>query len=135
MRYLLPVSLAYPGLRRDIVRVSVLALLVFGALWDMGGVWAQALPTAPTVPGGASGDTDIIGTFQGFAGSAIGVVILVVAAMVFVVVGWLMIEALINAVSGRGAWGSFFLVGIAGSAAIVFILVLLNQANTIFGTS
>ncbi len=40
----------------------------------------------------------------------------------------------VAAVSGRGAWGSFFIVGVAGSAAIVFILVLLNQANTIFGT-
>ena len=45
---------------------------------------------------------------------------------------WLAIEALINAVGGRGSWATVIVLGLVGAAILVFDLVLLNQANTVF---
>ena len=114
----------------DLVKALLIGLLVYALLWMVGDLYA-ALPAAPTAPAGAAG-SDFIDFFEGYAGSAIATIILIVGALIFVVVAWLAIEALINAVGGRGSWATVIVLGLVGAAILVFDLVLLNQANTVF---
>lgn len=114
----------------DLVKALLIGLLVYVLLWAVGDLYA-ALPAAPTAPSGAAG-SDFIDFFEGYAGSAIATIILIVGSLIFVVVAWLAIEALINAVGGRGSWATVIVLGLVGAAILVFDLVLLNQANTVF---
>ncbi len=122
------------GLRRatvaqDLWRVTVMAILIASLFW-VTGAWAE-LPPAPAAPGGASG-SDFIDFFQGYAGQAVATIILIVGAIIFVVVAWLAIEALMEAVSGKGSWASVIVLGLVGAGVLVFDLFLLNTANTVF---
>ena len=114
----------------DLGKAVLFGLLVVAVLWSASDLYA-ALPAAPTAPSGAAG-SDFIDFFEGYAGSAIATIILIVGALIFVVVAWLAIEALINAVGGRGSWATVIVLGLVGAAVLVFDLVLLNQANTVF---
>jgi integrating conjugative element membrane protein (TIGR03745 family) len=114
----------------DLIKVMLIALLAYPLWWAAGDLYA-ALPAAPTAPSGAAG-SDFIDFFEGYAGRAIATIILIVGALIFVVVAWLAIEALINAVGGRGSWATVIVLGLVGAAVLVFDLVLLNQANTVF---
>ena len=114
----------------DVWRVTLLALLMVSLLWAASGALA-ALPPAPAAPGGASG-SDFIDFFQGYSGQAVATIILIVGAIIFVVVAWLAIEALMDAVSGKGSWASVIVLGLVGAGVLVFDLFLLNTANTVF---
>ncbi|MGH8473324.1 MAG: TIGR03745 family integrating conjugative element membrane protein [Gammaproteobacteria bacterium] len=123
------------GLKRatvaqDLWRVTVMAVLIVSLFWATTGAWAE-LPPAPAAPGGASG-SDFIDFFQGYAGQAVATIILIVGAIIFVVVAWLAIEALMDAVSGKGSWASVIVLGLVGAGVLVFDLFLLNTANTVF---
>ncbi|MGH8651423.1 MAG: TIGR03745 family integrating conjugative element membrane protein [Gammaproteobacteria bacterium] len=123
------------GLKRataaqDLWRVTAMAVLIFGLFWVATGAWAE-LPPAPAAPGGASG-SDFIDFFQGYAGQAVATIILIVGAITFIVVAWLAIEALMDAVSGKGSWASVIVLGLVGAGVLVFDLFLLNTANTVF---
>ena len=117
-------------LASDLWRVTLLALLMVSLLWAASGALA-ALPPAPAAPGGASG-SDFIDFFQGYSGQAVATIILIVGAIIFVVVAWLAIEALMDAVSGKGSWASVIVLGLVGAGVLVFDLFLLNTANTVF---
>lgn len=114
----------------DFWRVTLLAILIYSLFW-MAGLALADLPPAPAAPGGASG-SDFIDFFQGYAGQAIRTIILIVGAIIFVVVAWLAIEALMEAVGGRGSWASVIVLGLIGAGVLVFDLFLLNTANTVF---
>jgi len=123
------------GLKRatpaeDLWRVTVMAVLIVSLLSVATGVWAE-LPPAPAAPGGASG-SDFINFFQGYAGQAVATIILIVGAIIFVVVAWLAIEALMEAVSGKGSWANVIVLGLVGAGVLVFDLFLLNTANSVF---
>lgn len=113
----------------DLVKATLLACVAYALLGAGMNVYG-ALPSAPTAPSGASG-SDFIDFFQGYASSAIGTIILIVGALIFVIVAWLAVEALINAVNNRGSWATVIVLGLVGAAVLVFDLVLLNQANTV----
>ncbi len=114
----------------DLIKAMLIGMLAYPLLWAAGDLYA-ALPAAPTAPSGAAG-SDFIDFFEGYAGSAIATIILIVGSLIFIVVAWLAIEALINAVGGRGSWATVIVLGLVGAAVLVFDLVLLNQANTVF---
>lgn len=125
-----PTSSAGATVQQDLWRVTVMAALIFGLFWVTTGAWA-VLPPAPAAPGGASG-SDFINFFQGYAGQAVATIILIVGAIIFIVVAWLAIEALMEAVSGKGSWASVIVLGLVGAGVLVFDLFLLNTANTVF---
>jgi len=118
-------------LAADLRRMTLIALLMSSLLGYALPALAE-LPPPPTAPGGASG-SDFIDFFQGYAGQAIATIILIVGAIIFVVVAWLAIEALMDAVSGRnGSWATVIVLGLVGAGVLVFDLFLLNTANTVF---
>jgi integrating conjugative element membrane protein (TIGR03745 family) len=117
-------------LAEDLWRVTVFGFLMYSLFWAASGALAE-LPPAPSAPGGASG-SDFIDFFQGYAGQAIATIILIVGAIIFVVVAWLAIEALMDAVSGKGSWANVIVLGLIGAGILVFDLFLLNTANTVF---
>jgi integrating conjugative element membrane protein (TIGR03745 family) len=107
----------------------VFCLLVLLLVWHSAGA---ALPQAPNAPGGGAGGSDFLGFFQGYAGKAIATIILIVGAVIFVVVAWLAIQSLMEAVNGRGSWAGVIILGLVGSGVLVFDLFLLNTASTVF---
>jgi integrating conjugative element membrane protein (TIGR03745 family) len=125
-----PRSTPPPISARDFWRATLAALLAYGLLMAATGAFAD-LPPAPSAPGGASG-SDFIDFFQGYAGQAVATIILIVGAVIFVVVAWLAIEALMEAVSGKGSWATVIVLGLVGAGVLVFDLFLLNTANTVF---
>jgi integrating conjugative element membrane protein (TIGR03745 family) len=124
-----PRSMPSANSARDLWRATLAALLAYGLLIAATGAFAD-LPPAPSAPGGASG-SDFIDFFQGYAGQAVATIILIVGAVIFVVVAWLAIEALM-AVSGKGSWATVIVLGLVGAGVLVFDLFLLNTANTVF---
>ena len=125
-----PRSMPPPISARDFWRAMLAALLAYGLLIAATGAFAD-LPPAPSAPGGATG-SDFIDFFQGYAGQAVATIILIVGAVIFVVVAWLAIEALMEAVSGKGSWATVIVLGLVGAGVLVFNLFLLNTANTVF---
>ncbi|MGH2525013.1 MAG: TIGR03745 family integrating conjugative element membrane protein [Anaerolineales bacterium] len=118
-----------PTRARDLWRATLAAMMLYGLI--AAGPALAELPPAPAAPGGASG-SDFIDFFQGYAGQAVATIILIVGAIIFVVVAWLAIEALMDAVSGKGSWASVIVLGLVGAGVLVFDLFLLNTANTVF---
>ncbi len=125
-----PLTVPHSTLAEDFWRVTLLVMLTYSLFW-MAGPALAALPPAPAAPPAASG-SDFIDFFQGYAGQAIATIILIVGAIIFVVVAWLAIEALMEAVGGRGSWASVIVLGLIGAGVLVFDLFLLNTANTVF---
>jgi integrating conjugative element membrane protein (TIGR03745 family) len=117
-------------LTHAVLRVMWLAVMMYTLFWPDGSALAE-LPPAPTAPGGASG-SDFIDFFQGYSAEAIRTIILIIGTIIFVVVAWLAIEALVEAVSGRGSWATVIILEIVGAGVLVFDLFLLNTANTVF---
>jgi integrating conjugative element membrane protein (TIGR03745 family)/integrating conjugative element protein (TIGR03758 family) len=128
--HMTPRSMPSPISARDFWRATFAALLAYGLLIAATSAFAD-LPPAPSAPGGASG-SDFIDFFQGYAGQAVATIILIVGAVIFVVVAWLAIEALMEAVSGKGSWATVIVLGLVGAGVLVFDLFLLNTANTVF---
>lgn len=91
---------------------------------------AQTLPTVNTPA--AAGTGDFIGVLDALMQQGVTVLIFLVGAAAFVLVGWSVIAKFNECRAGRAEWSEAAVTAGIGAVILVFSTFLLTQANTIF---
>jgi integrating conjugative element membrane protein (TIGR03745 family) len=94
-------------------------------------VVAQSLPDVTTPDGADEGD--FISILEALASQGLTVIIFVVGAAAFLLVGWSVIAKFNECRSGRAEWSEAAVTAGIGAVILVFSTFLLTQANSIFG--
>lgn len=95
--------------------------------------FAQTLPTVVQPTGAAEGD--FITVLQSLASQGLTVIIFVVGAAAFLLVGWSVIAKFNECRAGRAEWSEAAVTAGIGAVILVFSTFLLTQASSVFGTA
>lgn len=94
---------------------------------------AQQLPDVATPEGADEGD--FISILEALASQGLTVIIFVVGAAAFLLVGWSVIAKFNECRAGRAEWSEAAVTAGIGAVILVFSTFLLTQANSIFAAA